>query len=106
MLGQGQYGAVYRGVYQGDTQVAVKTLKATASTKDFLLEAAIMKVLTFPCPSIVPLDTFPLCILKFRLVFRALLPSANLLVLSPFRAQPSGAATPAHCEPDGGVQRG
>jgi hypothetical protein len=64
MLGQGQYGAVYRGVYQGDTQVAVKTLKATASTKDFLLEAAIMKVLTFPCPSIVPLDTFPSCPLE------------------------------------------
>lgn len=45
MLGQGQYGEVYRGIYKGNIPVAVKTLKASTSTKDFLAEAAIMKQL-------------------------------------------------------------
>ena len=44
LLGQGQYGEVYRGIYKGNIAVAVKTLKASTNPKDFLAEAAIMKV--------------------------------------------------------------
>lgn len=44
-LGQGQYGEVYRGVWNETIEVAVKTLKAdTTSKDDFLQEAALMKV--------------------------------------------------------------
>ena len=45
MLGQGQYGEVYRGTWNGMTEVAVKTLKTkTTSPEEFLEEAQIMKV--------------------------------------------------------------
>lgn len=49
VLGQGQYGDVYRGLYKGSIPVAVKTLKKTTSRpEDFLAEAAIMKKLRHP----------------------------------------------------------
>lgn len=44
MLGQGQYGEVYRGLWKGEKEVAVKTLKSEASSVEFLEEAQIMKV--------------------------------------------------------------
>nr|BAG55494.1 protein tyrosine kinase [Monosiga ovata] len=46
LLGTGQYGEVYSGIFQDSTKVAVKTLKAaSANPKDFLAEATIMKKL-------------------------------------------------------------
>eukprot|EP00053_Salpingoeca_punica_P017248 m.165541 g.165541 ORF g.165541 m.165541 type:complete len:630 (+) comp17160_c0_seq3:480-2369(+) len=44
VLGQGQFGEVYRGRWNGTTDVAVKTLKsATSNAKEFLEEASVMK---------------------------------------------------------------
>ena len=43
-LGAGNFGKVYYGVFQGQIEVAIKTLKpGTMSPKDFLQEAAIMR---------------------------------------------------------------
>lgn len=48
-LGAGQFGEVWEGLWNGTTQVAVKTLKAGAmSAQEFLDEAAIMKKLRHP----------------------------------------------------------
>ena len=48
-LGAGQFGEVWEGLWNGTTQVAVKTLKAgTMSPSDFLQEAALMKKLRHP----------------------------------------------------------
>jgi len=48
-LGAGQFGDVWSGIWNGTTEVAVKTLKPGAmSAKDFLDEAAIMKKLRHP----------------------------------------------------------
>lgn len=45
-LGSGQFGDVFAGVWNGTTQVAVKTLKpGTMSAADFLIEAQTMKKL-------------------------------------------------------------
>ena len=45
VLGQGQYGEVYRGKWKGTIDVAVKTLKdATTTVEEFLEEAQLMKV--------------------------------------------------------------
>jgi tyrosine-protein kinase Tec len=46
VLGQGQYGEVYRGKWKGTVDVAVKTMKEdTATSEDFLTELAVMKAL-------------------------------------------------------------
>jgi len=46
VLGQGQYGEVYRGVWKGTVSVAVKTMKEdTATSEDFLTELQVMKAL-------------------------------------------------------------
>ena len=48
-LGAGQFGEVWEGLWNGTTQVAVKTLKpGTMSPSEFLQEAAIMKRLRHP----------------------------------------------------------
>lgn len=48
-LGAGQFGDVWKGMWNGTTPVAVKTLKpGTMSVKDFMLEATIMKKLRHP----------------------------------------------------------
>ncbi|NP_001135853.2 src family kinase 5 [Strongylocentrotus purpuratus] len=45
-LGQGQFGAVWKGIYDGKVEVAVKTLRAgTMSPEAFLAEANLMKEL-------------------------------------------------------------
>lgn len=45
-LGQGQFGEVFKGVWQGKIPVAIKTLKpGTMDRNDFLAEAQIMKML-------------------------------------------------------------
>eukprot|EP00730_Choanoeca_flexa_P018062 TRINITY_DN8761_c0_g1_i2.p1 TRINITY_DN8761_c0_g1~~TRINITY_DN8761_c0_g1_i2.p1 ORF type:complete len:617 (+),score=178.57 TRINITY_DN8761_c0_g1_i2:180-2030(+) len=45
-LGEGQYGEVYKGIWNGTTEVAVKTLKSkTTSPEEFLEEAQLMKKL-------------------------------------------------------------
>lgn len=49
VLGQGQYGEVYRGLWKDTIEVAVKTLKEdTSCSEDFLAEAAIMKKMQHP----------------------------------------------------------
>lgn len=48
-LGQGNFGEVWEGVWNGTTQVAIKTLKAgTMEVDDFIKEAQVMKKLTHP----------------------------------------------------------
>ena len=48
-LGAGQFGEVWEGVWNGTTQVAVKTLKpGTMSASEFLQEASLMKKLRHP----------------------------------------------------------
>ena len=48
-LGAGQFGEVWEGLWNGTTQVAVKTLKpGTMSAHEFLQEAALMKKLRHP----------------------------------------------------------
>ena len=48
-LGAGQFGEVWEGMWNGTTQVAVKTLKpGTMSVAEFLQEAALMKKLRHP----------------------------------------------------------
>lgn len=48
-LGQGQFGEVWEGLWNGTTPVAIKTLKpGTMDPKDFLAEAQIMKKLRHP----------------------------------------------------------
>lgn len=48
-LGAGQFGDVWEGIWNGTTQVAVKTLKpGTMPVEDFLAEATIMKKLRHP----------------------------------------------------------
>ncbi len=48
-LGAGQFGEVWEGIWNGTTQVAVKTLKpGTMSVAEFLQEAALMKKLRHP----------------------------------------------------------
>eukprot|EP00128_Syssomonas_multiformis_P016763 Colp12_sorted_trinity150504_noHs@12380 len=48
-LGSGQFGEVWKGTWNGNTPVAVKTLKpGSMSPQDFLAEAAIMKKLRHP----------------------------------------------------------
>ncbi|XP_051781527.1 tyrosine-protein kinase SRK2 [Erpetoichthys calabaricus] len=48
-LGAGQFGEVYRGLWNGTTPVAVKTLKqGSMDPNDFLREAQIMKMLRHP----------------------------------------------------------
>jgi len=44
VLGQGQYGEVYKGMWRNEVEVAVKTMKEdTATSEDFLLEVKTMK---------------------------------------------------------------
>jgi len=46
VLGQGQYGEVYKGVWKGSVEVAVKTMKEDTSTSDdFMIELGVMKAL-------------------------------------------------------------
>ena len=46
VLGQGQYGEVYKGLWRGEVEVAVKTMKEdTATSADFQLEVQTMKAL-------------------------------------------------------------
>eukprot|EP00041_Stephanoeca_diplocostata_P026008 m.693426 g.693426 ORF g.693426 m.693426 type:complete len:430 (-) comp22872_c1_seq1:157-1446(-) len=46
VLGQGQYGEVYKGTWKGSVEVAVKTMKEdTATSEDFMVELAVMKAL-------------------------------------------------------------
>eukprot|EP00049_Salpingoeca_infusionum_P023496 m.12484 g.12484 ORF g.12484 m.12484 type:complete len:600 (+) comp5829_c0_seq1:319-2118(+) len=48
-LGAGQYGEVYFGIWNGQTEVAVKTLKSDATKpEEFLAEAQLMKKLEHP----------------------------------------------------------
>ena len=48
-LGAGQFGEVWEGIWNGTTQVAVKTLKpGTMSVSEFLQEASLMKKLRHP----------------------------------------------------------